>query len=275
VTCSSIVELFDVAEPEEWTIGATRDQVADREMRNAMRNRPDADEQAYQSLASTEPVFARLLAEYGAPHPFEWHDGGRTGDSHFAAMLLHIIGQQISVVVTFIVYDRIAAAAGGGIPAPDSILAFGPARLRELGLSRAKAGYVLDLARRQAAGQLDIENMSALSDAEAIAALTAVHGIGLWSAEMFLIHQLHRPDVLPAGDVGIRNAIRKAWRRETVPTLNEVRQQAAGWSPYRSYAAALLWRSLKPVGEISDAKARAVHRETLRAAGETQTHKGN
>ena len=94
-----------------------------------------------------------------------------------------------------------------------------------------------------------------------IAALTAVRGIGLWSAQTFLIHQLHRPDVLPAGDGGIRRALRDAWNREELPTVNEIRDRAAAWAPYRSYAAAILWRSLRPANEPSDPKARALNRQ--------------
>lgn len=214
-------------------------------------------ERQYSYLAGQEPVFARLLREYGRPHPFEWHDGGRTGSSLFAAMTLHIVGQQISAAVAFTVYDRIAAAAGG-IPAPESVMRLGAERLRECGLSRAKVAYILDLAQKQADGLIDIENMAGLDDGEVIAALTAVRGIGLWSAQTFLIHQLHRPDVMPAGDGGIRRAIRDAWKLGELPSVNEVRDRAAAWTPWRSYAAALLWRSLRPAGEPSDPKARAL-----------------
>jgi DNA-3-methyladenine glycosylase II len=175
-------------------------------------------------------------------------------------MALHIVGQQISATVAFIVFDRITAATGA-IPTPDGVIWLGTERLRECGLSRAKAAYLLDLAHRQASGLIDIENMTSLDDGEVIAALTAVHGIGLWSAQTFLIHQLHRPDVLPAGDGGIRRAIQQAWELDELPAVNEVRDRAAGWAPYRSYAAALLWRSLRPADEPSDPKARALSRE--------------
>jgi DNA-3-methyladenine glycosylase II len=225
-------------------------------------------EDHYRSLAALDPVLADLMQGYGQPDPFEWSDGGRTGSSRFAAMMLHIVGQQISTVVAFVIFDRIAAATGG-VPTPDAILALGAERLRECGLSRAKAGYILDLARSQASGLIDLEAMAALGDAEAIAALTAVRGIGLWSAEMFLIHQLHRPDVLPAGDVGLRRAIGIAWELPAVPGVNEVRTRAAAWSPHRTYAATLLWRSLRPVEEPFDQKARALDRAADRAAPTT------
>ena len=139
---------------------------------------------AYRDLARRESVFARLITGYGRPDPFEWHDGGRTGSSQFAAMLLHIVGQQISAVAAFAIYDRISAATGG-VPAPAGVLGLGQGRLRACGLSAARAGYALALAEAQTRGAIDIEHLDALSDSDAIAALTAVRGIGTWSAETF------------------------------------------------------------------------------------------
>jgi hypothetical protein len=104
------------------------------------------DLQAYRVLGRQEPVFARLVKLYGRPSPFEWHDGGRTGASLFAAMVLHIVGQQISAVVGFRVYDRLAVACGG-IPTPDVLLRIGEQRLRAARLSGAKTTYVLALAK--------------------------------------------------------------------------------------------------------------------------------
>jgi DNA-3-methyladenine glycosylase II len=108
---------------------------------------------AYRDLARREPVFARLITVYGRPDPFEWHDGGRTGSSQFAAMLLHIVGQQISAVAAFAIYDRISAATGG-ILASAGVLGLGQDRLRACGLSAARARYALALAEacRPAAG---------------------------------------------------------------------------------------------------------------------------
>lgn len=215
-------------------------------------------ERAYGVLADRDVVLAKVIEEYGHPEPFAWHDGGRTGSSRFAAMLLHIVGQQISAVVAFAVYDRVAEASGG-LPTPEDILALGAERLRDCGLSGAKATYALALAQAQATG-LDIENLTGLDDAEVIARLTAVRGIGLWSAQTFLIHNLSRPDVLPEGDLGVRRAVRDLWSLDRLPTVAEVRGRGAAWAPYRSYAAALLWRSLRPAGEPSDPKARALSR---------------
>jgi DNA-3-methyladenine glycosylase II len=218
----------------------------------------------YESLAELDPVFASLIDIYGHPSPFEWHDGGRTGSSFFAALVLHIVSQRISATAAFRVFDRISAA-GGGVPTPDNVLALGLDGLRNAGLSRAKASYLDDLATRQRSGLLDVERMATRSDSDVIAALTAVRGIGLWTAQMFLMRQLHRPDVLPAGDTGIRRAVQLGWGLETLPTSDDVAQRATAWAPRRSFAAGLLWRSLWPPGVASDQKERALLRQSGRA----------
>jgi DNA-3-methyladenine glycosylase II len=222
---------------------------------------PRSLERPYAGLATTEPAFAALIATYGTVDPFVWHDGGRTGDSKFAAMVLHIAGQQISTRVAFAVFDRIAILTGG-IPSPTAIAALDFAELRATGLSNAKTRYIQTLAQSQAAGVIDLEHMDDLDDDAAIAQLVAQPGIGVWSAEMFLIHQLHRPDVLPSGDIGIRRGVQKLWALDSAPTIKETAARATAWSPYRSYASALLWRSLAPAGQPSDQKEREVARET-------------
>jgi 3-methyladenine DNA glycosylase/8-oxoguanine DNA glycosylase len=221
---------------------------------------PDSSEldRAYEVLARRDPVLRGVIDEYGRPAPFEWHDGGRTGSSMFAAMLLHIVGQQISAVAAFTIFDRIAVAAGGGVPAAGRILSLGSDRLRACGLSNAKAAYAMNLAEAQSSGRVDLENLAGLDDLAVITQLTSIRGIGLWSAQTFLIHNLRRPDVLPAGDLGIRRAIHIRWRLDQLPTVREAQRRGERWAPWRSYAAALLWRSLRPVDEPSDPKARAL-----------------
>jgi 3-methyladenine DNA glycosylase/8-oxoguanine DNA glycosylase len=226
----------------------------------------DASKAPYRALAAADPVMARLVGVYGFPDPFEWFDDGRTGSSDFAAMVLHIIGQRISASAAFTIFDRLTLA-GGSAADPRSLMALGPDRLRALGLSWGKVRCLLELATRQASGRIDLENMSALADQEVIGALTAVPGIGLWSAQAFLVRQLSRPDVLPADDTGIRRAIFREWNLDALPSVGQVRDMATAWAPYRSYAAALLWRSLRPPGEPSDPKARALARTARRAGG--------
>jgi DNA-3-methyladenine glycosylase II len=202
-------------------------------------------DRAYDDLAGRDPVLARLIGEHGHPDPFGWHDEGRIGSSMFAAMLLHIVGQQISTLVAFAIYDRISAATGG-IPTPEAITALGREGLRACGMSRAKADYALALAEAETDGTLDIEHLDGLGDDEIVARLTAVRGIGAWSAEMFMVFNLGRSDVLPAGDLGIRKAVQLNWELERLPSPKEVKARGAAWTPWRTYAGALLWRSLRP-----------------------------
>ncbi|MYS23782.1 methylated-DNA-[protein]-cysteine S-methyltransferase/DNA-3-methyladenine glycosylase II [Streptomyces sp. DvalAA-14] len=212
---------------------------------------------AHAYLADSEPVFARLIDTYGPQNPFAWHDGGRTGSSRFAAMVLHIVGQRTSALAGFTLFDRIADATGG-IPSAEGVLGLGADRLRGFGLPQTKTQCLLDFAHAQTTGSIDVEAMDKDDDTTVLEALTAIRGIGRWSAQAFLMRQLHRPDVLPPEDMGIRQAVAQEWRRAQPPTAGEVRSAAEAWSPYRSYASALLWRSLKPVGELSDPKARAL-----------------
>ncbi|MFJ2397970.1 DNA-3-methyladenine glycosylase family protein [Streptomyces sp. NPDC087843] len=212
----------------------------------------------HKALASREPAFARLIATYGPQDPFVWHDGGRTGKSLFAALLLHITGQRISALAGFTLFDRIAAAADG-IPTPEVVQGLGVSRLRSMGLSNTKAECAVALAGAQTHGTLDLDALAGVDDRAVVDTLTSVRGIGQWTAQAFLMRQLHRPDVLPADDMGLRQAVQHQWRLGHLPTVGEVRTRGAAWSPYRSYASALLWRSLKPVGELSDPKERALY----------------
>lgn len=214
---------------------------------------------AYDALVRRDPVLARVVDTYGRVPAFEWHDGGRTGSSQFAAMMLHVVGQRISAFAGFVVYDRIATATGD-VPTPQDIQAIGADCLRSYGLSATKAGYLLALADAQVSGRVDIERMAGLTDDEVIAQLTSVRGIGPWSAQTFLIHNLKRPDVLPTGDPGVRQAVRDLWDLDRLPTSGQVQARGQAWAPYRSYATALLWRSLRPPGELSDQKERALSR---------------
>ena len=199
----------------------------------------------YASLLEDDRVLRAISAEHGQPDPFRWDVGDRTGTSNFAAMVLHIAGQQISTAVAFVLFDRLAAASGA-IPDPESVLSLGPERLRSLGFSRAKASYLTSLAEMQIEGGVDVDGLGRLDDEQATAALTVVPGIGRWSAEMFLIHQLKRPDVLPAGDLGIRRAVESAWKLPGLPPIEHVRELGRDWAPSRTYASALLWASLRP-----------------------------
>ena len=142
-----------------------------------------------------------------------------------------------------------------GALTPQAILKLTPGKLRKIGLSRQKSAYILDLARRTHEGSVVFETMHQLNDQEVIDHLTAVKGIGVWTAHMFLIFALRRPNVLPTGDLGVRSAIRKAYRLRDLPKPVKMEKIAKRWHPYCSVAAWYLWRSLDGEAEVEYKKA--------------------
>jgi len=231
-----------------------------------VNRKPEERTRRYRELAQREPRFQALLDTYGKVDPFAWPDGGRTAGSKFAALVLHIAGQRITATAAFAVFDRIAALTGG-IPQPTTIAALDVMGLRATGLSGSKARYILALAESEISGRVDLESLGGLPDREVLAVLTSLPGIGTWTAQMFLVRQLHRPDVLPAGDPGIRNAVQELLHRKELPSISATEAVARNWSPNRSYAAALLWRSLAPADQIADPKERALAKEARKRAG--------
>jgi DNA-3-methyladenine glycosylase II len=200
-------------------------------------------ETPYGKLALLDPEMARLVERLGRPDPFSFSPIlSRIGEDHFRALMLSIISQQISSAAAWAIFDRVIAALDGK-PDPSSVLALGPERLRTLGLSHAKVLAVTDLANAVDTGRVDLDHIPD-DDEAAIALLSTIRGIGRWSAEVFLIMQLRRPDILPAGDLGIRKAVQRVWQLPEIPTIKEVQARGLAWSPYRTYAAILLWTSL-------------------------------
>jgi DNA-3-methyladenine glycosylase II len=198
----------------------------------------------YADLARRDPVLERLVEAVGRPDPFRWDGGEIAGDDLVAGLALHIVGQQISTPAALTIFGRLGDAAGTRPPTAEGIAALDHDTLRAVGLSAAKARALKELAVGVVDGTVDLEGLRDLDDARAVEVLSGLRGIGPWSAQMFLIHQLHRPDVLPAGDVGIRHAVHLAYELPERPSEREVADRAAAWAPHRSYAAALLWGSL-------------------------------
>lgn len=159
------------------------------------------------------------------------------------AEIMHILARQISTRVALVLYDRLVAATGG-TPTADTVLSLDVDQLREIGTSRSKATHVRALAEVVSSGQLDSEQLAIHTDGEAEAALIRIRGIGPWSARMFLIDQLRRGDIPPAGDLGIRVSIRNVSFRPEMPTIDGTRKLSEAWMHYQTSAAALLWRSL-------------------------------
>jgi DNA-3-methyladenine glycosylase II len=164
---------------------------------------------------------------------------------HYGALVRAIIGQQLSVAAARAIYGRLIETFDGRPPTPQELLDQDPELLRSaVGLSRAKAAFLRSLAEHVLSGELELDALHALGDDEIVAELTAVKGIGEWSAHMFLMFQLERPDVLAVGDLGIRRAVERAYGLPDLPSAAELTQLAEPWRPYRSAACRLLWRSL-------------------------------
>jgi DNA-3-methyladenine glycosylase II len=164
---------------------------------------------------------------------------------HYGALVRAIVGQQLSVSAARAIYGRLTERFHGRPPTPAEILADDPDELRAAaGLSRAKVGFLRSLAEHVIAGELELERLEELPDEEVIAELVAVKGLGVWSAHMFLMFQLERPDVLPVGDLGIRRAIQRAYSLDGLPDAAVIERIAEPWRPHRTLACRYLWRSL-------------------------------
>ncbi len=173
---------------------------------------------------------------------------GRRGlkpEDHYGALVRSIVGQQLSTKAAFSIYSRLLDRFGGRPPTPEEVLADDPDELRAAaGLSRAKTTYLRSLAEHVRDGSLELERLDELPDELVIGELTAVKGLGLWTAHMFLIFHLERPDVLPVGDLGVRRAIMAAYGLDALPDAAEMERIGEPWRPWRSIAARFLWRSL-------------------------------
>jgi DNA-3-methyladenine glycosylase II len=163
---------------------------------------------------------------------------------HFTALVRAITFQQLSTKAASTIYGRMVALMPDGAPTPDALGALSDAQLRAAGVSRQKSAYLRDLCEKVASGALDLDGLDALPDEEVIASLVKVKGIGRWSAEMFLIFRLLRPDVLPVGDLGILTAVQRAYRLRKRPSPERLHRIGEAWRPYRSVASWYLWRSL-------------------------------
>jgi DNA-3-methyladenine glycosylase II len=196
-------------------------------------------------LRRADPVLARLIDDYGGPLPEEPDFRGRPADE-YGALVRGITGQQLSVKAAAAIWARFVDHYGGTTPTPEQILADDPDELRvAAGFSHAKVRYLRSLAERIVAGELDLKRLPELPDDEVIRELTAVKGIGEWTAHMFLMFMLHRPDVLPTGDLGVRNAAMGAYGLDAPPAPQALTELAEPWRQYRTRACLYLWRSLQ------------------------------
>jgi DNA-3-methyladenine glycosylase II len=165
----------------------------------------------------------------------------------FPALVRVIAGQQLSTKAAATIHRRLLEKLPGGIATPESLVAITDDHLRQAGMSRQKSAYLRDLSAKVMSGELPLDRLHEMTDDEVIAAITKVKGLGRWSAEMFLMFRLRRPDVLPVDDLGIVNAIKRLYRLRKKPTPDRIRKIGEPWRPYRTVACYYLWRSLENV----------------------------
>ena len=192
---------------------------------------------AIQSLRAADPILGAAMADVGELEPHQ------PRDDHFAALLRIIAGQQLSTKVAGAIWKRIETHFAENL-APETILQTETEVLRALGLSGAKVRSFHDLAAHIADGRLKIAELEALPETEIRREIVQVKGLGPWSADMFLMFQLARPDILPVGDLGIRVAVQKIYQLEERPEADELTQIAEKWRPHRTLACRYLWKWL-------------------------------
>jgi DNA-3-methyladenine glycosylase II len=207
------------------------------------RRKATSQKAAVEQLRGADPILAGLIEACGvlSSPPRKRADP----EDHYGALLHAVVNQQLSVKAGAAIYGRLLERFGGGPPTPKQLLADDPVDLQAaVGLSRAKVGFMRSLAEHILSGELELERLDDLSDEQVMAELVAVKGIGEWTAHMFLMSHLHRPDVLPVGDLGIRRAIERAYSLEELPDRETIERLAERWRPYRTLACRYLWRSL-------------------------------
>src|ERR1700752_585056 len=187
-------------------------------------------------LKKSDPVLRAIIERVG-PCRMEF------GPAEFCSLAEAIVYQQLNGKAALTIFKRFAALAGEPLT-PEGILKLTDEQLRSVGLSKQKSAYLKDLATKTDAGQLDSSRLQELPDEEVIKHLTQVKGIGVWTAQMFLMFTLKRPDVLPTGDYGVQAAMKKHYRKRKLPKPKEMEKSANAWAPYRSVACWYLWRSL-------------------------------
>ncbi len=204
---------------------------------------------ARRQLAAADPRMAALIERLGKinlkTRLRRREEEGPT--DAYGALLRAIVGQQLSTKAARTIYLRVLAIFGGQPPSPEELLEASTEDLRGAGLSGRKVQYVRDLAAHVLAGELELERFDQLSDEDVIEEIVAVRGLGRWTAEMFLLFHLQRPDVLSGGDLGIRKAVQIEYELDEIPAPQRVLEIGEAWRPHRSLASIYLWESLAAV----------------------------
>jgi DNA-3-methyladenine glycosylase II len=210
-----------------------------------MSAEPDHSE-AVAHLRRADPVMQEIIERVGPCKLGSATDRGGPARDHYGALVRAIVGQQLSVSAARSIFARLTERFGGRTPTPRELLSDDPEELRAAaGLSRAKVVFLGDLAERIETGSLVLEDLDSMPDEEVSAELIAVKGIGQWTADMFLIFHLGRPDVLAVGDLGLRRAAMLAYGLRKPPSERRFTALARPWRPWRSVASWYLWASLR------------------------------
>jgi DNA-3-methyladenine glycosylase II len=204
---------------------------------------------ARKALAASDPTMAALIERVGEidiATRLQRRKEERPTDA-YGALLRAIVGQQLSTKAARTIYLRVIDLFGGKTPSPEQLLEAREEDLRAAGLSGRKTEYIRDLASHVIGGELELDRLDELDDEEVIEEIVAVRGLGQWTAEMFLLFHLERPDVLSGGDLGIRKAIQIEYGLGEMPPPKQVLEIGEPWRPYRSLASLYLWESLAAV----------------------------
>ncbi|HEX5526664.1 MAG TPA: DNA-3-methyladenine glycosylase [Solirubrobacterales bacterium] len=204
---------------------------------------------ARKHLAAADPTMAELIERVGKidlATRLRRRKEERPADA-YGALLRAIVGQQLSTKAARTIYLRVLDLFGGTTPSPEQLLEAREADLRAAGLSGRKTEYIRDLAAHVLGGELELDRLDELGDEEVIEEIVAVRGLGRWTAEMFLLFHLERPDVLSGGDLGIRKAVQVEYGLKEMPPPTRVLEIGEPWRPYRSLASLYLWESLAAV----------------------------
>jgi DNA-3-methyladenine glycosylase II len=191
---------------------------------------------AINHLKKSDPVLSAIIERVGACRM-------EFGPPEFHSLAEAIVYQQLNGKAAVTIFKRFATLAGDPVT-PEGILKLTDAELRSVGLSKQKSSYLKDMAQRASRGELDFSRLPEMSDDDVIKHLTQVKGVGVWTAQMFLMFTLRRPNVLPTGDYGIQLAIKKYYKKRKIPKPEQMEKIAKAWEPYRSVACWYLWRSL-------------------------------
>jgi len=198
--------------------------------------------EADEHLRRVDHVMRRLIDERGSIDPETDRRGSRPDP--YEAIARAIVGQQLSTKAARSIWERLLEILGGRLSPPAELLATDPETIRGAGLSRSKVSFLLDLAERIDDGRLDLGRLADLSDEDIVAELTEIKGVGPWTAEMFLMFHLGRPDVVSTGDLGIRRAVQIEYGLDDLPGPTDLERIAEPWRPHRTLGCLYLWRSL-------------------------------